>query len=685
MKIGFYPKLAFDGIRKNKRLYIPFILTCTGMVMMYYIISFLRDTETLSYLRGAEQLRMILDFGSWVIAIFACVFLFYTNSFLIRRRKKEFGLYNILGMGKRNIGAIILWEMVITAGVSLVIGLAFGFLFSKIAELGLVNIMGGEIHYTLSFSLHSILMTAAVFCVIFFLMFLNALRQVRFSSAISLLRSENAGEKPPKGNWFLALLGVLLLSTAYTIAVLLKDPIAALVYFFIAVILVIIGTYLLMISGSVIFCRILQKKKGYYYKPEHFVSVSSMVYRMKRNGAGLASICILATMVLVSISSTASLYFGNEDILSTRYPREINLSFRMESVEGVSDENIQKLRQEVLNISESCGVVPTNLYDMRIAQGYGVINGTEILTNRSDVEKLSQNSNSAERKISFVPISDYNVVMNANESLGDDEVLLYTNRCEYRNDSILLPNGKRYRIKKMVDDFVPDGEAASMSLPVMVFFVPDLETAVQDFNTQTEAEGGKLQVLNWIINFDTEKSEDVQTHVFERLGVHFREDVQKETFGYHRITIECKELERQHSFGLFGGLFYLGIMLSCVFLFAAVLIIYYKQISEGYEDQARFDIMQKVGMTKKEIRKSINSQLLTVFFLPLITAGVHLCFAFPMIRKLLLMFNLNNIRLFAVTTGISFLIFALFYTLVYKITSNAYYNIVSGAKQKARE
>lgn len=310
MKTGFYPKLAFDGIRKNRRMYVPFICTCIGMVMMFYIISYLHYSDSVAAMRGGAIVQTMLNLGTITVGIFSCIFLFYTNSFLIRRRKKEFGLYHILGMGKRNIARILFWETMLTALISLVIGIGFGILFSKLAELGMLRLMHAQATYSMQISPDSILFTITVFGCIFILLFFNALRQIHFSGAISLIRSENVGEKPPKGNWILGILGLGCLVVAYYLAVTVADPVSALGMFFIAVILVIFGTYLIMIAGSVLFCRLLQKNKHYYYKANHFVSISSMVYRMKRNGAGLASICILATMVLVMLSTTVSLYFG---------------------------------------------------------------------------------------------------------------------------------------------------------------------------------------------------------------------------------------------------------------------------------------------------------------------------------------------------------------------------------------
>lgn len=679
MRIGFYPKLAASGIRKNKRMFVPYIFTCIGMVMMFYIIMFLAVSDALSSLIGAETIRQIFALGSWVIAVFSGIFLFYTNSFLIRRRKKEFGLYNILGMGKRNIGRILFWETLIIALISVGIGLLAGILFSKLAELGLVNVMHGEVAYDFSVSILAIKRTVQVFGVIFILLLLNSIRQVRFASAINLMRSENAGEKPPKGNWFIGIMGIVILGAAYYLAVTIQDPIVALVTFFAAVIMVIIGTYLTMIAGSVLFCRVLQKKKSYYYKPNHFVSVSSMVYRMKRNGAGLASICILATMVLVMMASTACLYFGEESAINMRYPRDINLEFRVSEADSLSDNNIQILRDGVFAELEARHVTPENGYFYRSANIYGVIEGNTVEVDAAKINAVDAVSSAYQ--LYFVPLEDYNAVMGTNETLNDGEALLYSYRTDYNSDTISFNNGETFKIKKQIEEFTGSGDTAMDMLSSIMLVVPNLENSIRSFEPLEAANGGRLLQMKWIYNFDTGMEPDEQVALYHNLTNTFIDPSVKEKLGYASIYTSSQEFERNDFYGLFGALFYIGIILSIVFIIAAVLIIYYKQISEGYEDQSRFEIMQKVGMTKREIRKSINSQLLTVFFLPLAFAAMHLAFAFPIIRKLLLMFNLNNVLLFAATTGISFIVFTLFYMIVYRITSNAYYNIVSGVKE----
>ena len=679
MRIGFYPKLAASSILKNKRMFVPYIFTCTGMVMMFYIIIFLAVSDALSPLIGVETIRQIFALGSWVIAIFAGIFLFYTNSFLIRRRKKEFGLYNILGMGKRNIARILFWETLIIAVLSIGIGLLAGILFSKLAELGLVNIMHGEVTYDLSISMLAITRAVQVFGVIFILLLLNSIRQVRFASAINLMHSENAGEKPPKGNWFIGIMGLLILGTAYYLAVTIQDPIVALVTFFVAVIMVIIGTYLTMISGSVMFCRMLQKKKSYYYKSNHFVSVSSMVYRMKRNGAGLASICVLATMVLVMMASTTCLYFGEESAINMRYPRDINLEFRVSEAATLSDSNIQTLKAGVSAELEARHVTPENGYFYRSANIYGLIEGNTVEVDASKVNAVDAVSSAY--LFYFVPLEDYNTVMGTNETLNDGEALLYSYRTNYDSDTISFANGETFKIKKQVDRFTGSGDTAMDILSSIMLVVPDLEKGIKSLETIEGANGNRLLQMKWIYNFDTGMEPEQQVELYHSLTSTFVDASLKEKLGYFAIYTSSQEFERNDFYGLFGAIFYIGIILSIVFIIAAVLIIYYKQISEGYEDQSRFEIMQKVGMTKREIRKSINSQLLTVFFLPLAFAAMHLAFAFPIIRKLLLAFNLNNVLLFAATTGISFIVFTLFYMIVYRITSNAYYNIVSGAKE----
>ena len=677
MKVGFYPKLAVMGILKNRRLYVPYILTCIGMVIMQYIITFLSLSPIIGSMEKGENVQSILSLGVWVIAVFAAIFLFYTNSFLIRRRKKEFGLYNILGMGKRNIGHILFWESVIEAVVSLIIGLGVGIALSKIAELGLINMIDGNISYNLSICVPAVTFTATLFAGIFVLILINNLFHIRLSNPMALLKSESAGEKPPKANWVFGIAGAVVLAAAYYIAVSIKNPLSALTWFFIAVIMVIAATYMLFVSGSVVFCRILQKNKKYYYKSNHFVSVSSMAFRMKRNGAGLASICILGTMVLVMIASSACLYIGKEDSLRTAYPRDMISDFQAENAEKMNDELISGIKTVINNVLGEKNLEAQDIIEYKNAQLCGLIRNGVLET---DWNENGENPLMYEELyyVYLIPLSYYNNIMGTNIKLEQNDALIYMPRGTYPFDKLTVKDSVTINVKGVLGDFPVTGEAMTYTVPTLFAVIPDFDETVRTLEEKLNTNGGRdLIQTHWYYAFNMDAPDEIQIEMFDRLWQAFKDNLPF-ACGYSLKSLASNKAD---FYGTFGSLFFLGIILSIVFIFAAVLIIYYKQISEGYEDMARFEIMQKVGMTKKDIRKSINSQMLTVFLLPLVIAGVHLAFAFPMICKLITLFNVINTNLLILTTLVSFFVFALFYTLVYRITSNAYYNIVSGAKE----
>ena len=674
MKRGFYPRLAWSGMRKNSKLYLPYTLACIGMTAMFYILMHLADSPALKLIPSSASVTMTLSLGSFVMGVFSLLFLFYTNSFLVRRRFKEFGLYNVLGMNKGNISRVLAWEALINALISLAGGLFLGIALSKLAELGLVNIMGGDTDLDLRISVKALEFTVMFFCGIFLLIYLNSLIKIRRSSASELVKSENFGEKPPRANWLFGLAGIVILAAAYYIAVSIKTPLTALSLFFIAVIMVIVATYLIFIAGSVWICRLLQKNKRYYYKKNHFVSVSSMVYRMKRNGAGLASICILATMVLVMISSTTCLYFGAEDALRDRYPRDISISASYSGLDSMTDENISALRGE---ISAAVGGAETeNILDYRCASLVGSLKDGILDLSEASIYSTAMTTYDYVAEVYIVPLADYNAIAGTNESLSSGEAMIYAYRMDYTDKTYAVDELVSFRVKKVLDSFpIADGSAMASIAPTVFVIVPDFADTVAKLGGAVSSSGDEPASLSWNYAFDTPVSDEEETAMCERIGERLSEC--SETGGYLYYSRESLAANRADFYGMYGGLFFLGIMLSIAFICAAVLIIYYKQLSEGYEDRRRFEIMQNVGMTKKEIRSSINSQLLTVFFLPLIFAGLHLGFAFPFIHKLLMLFNLSNLPLLIGTTSISFGVFALLYAVVFRVTSNAYYNIVS--------
>lgn len=674
-KTRLYLRLAASGIQKNRKLYYPYLLTCIGMVMMFYILHSLSYAPALHEMRGGGNVELVLSLGKLVIAVFASMFLFYTNSFLIRRRYKEFGLYNVLGMDKKALCMVVFWESLIVAVLALGLGIGFGIAFSKLAELGLVNIIRGTVDYSITVSPECIQITLYLMGAIFVLLTLKSLLQVRFSKPMELLRSENYGEKPPKANYLFALAGAVILGIAYYMAVTIHSPLTALALFFVAVILVIIATYLLFISGSVALCRILQRNKAYYYRKRHFVSVATMVYRMKRNGAGLASICILATMVLVMISSTSSLYFGADDAIRTLYPFDVNFSVHVDSLAELRAEDAAQLRDALLSVPAECGIAVTKTADYRYADIVG-LQREACFEPDSSVVDTSIGVYDELRQLFFMEAGEFNAMMGTDYRVAPGQAMIGTLGCIYEKPELNL-GGLHLRIVGGVTERIPIEDALASFIPSILVLIDDFSElapleAMQDYN------GLPMLWMTMFFGCDMDADEAAILEVYDR-----QEDLlprlpflQKENgLGWRS---DCPAEARNDFYSTFGGLFFLGIVLSLVFLAATVLIIYYKQISEGFEDQSRFAIMQKVGMTRQDIRRSINSQILTVFFAPLLMAGLHLIFAFPMVWKLLQLFNLKNIRVIIVTTVVSFLLFSALYAIVYKLTAGAYYRIVSG-------
>ena len=680
MKTGLYARLAWTGMVKNRRLYLPYLLSCTGMVLMFYILMGLSGSEVLGHMSGGTSSGMILRLGTVVIAVFAVLFLFYTHAFLIRRREREFGLYNVLGMGKGNIARVLLWETAITYGLTTAAGLLLGVALYKLAELGMVRLLGLHITYTLTVSVSSLWQTAVLFAAIHVLILLDGLRQLHAVSAVALLRSESVGEKPPRAQWVLTVIGAVLLGGAYALAVSIKEPLAALLWFFTAVVMVIIATYLLFISGSVTLCRSLQKNRRYYYQPQHFVSVASMTYRMKRNGAGLASVCILATMVLVMISSTTCLYFGQEDAVNSRYPRDLSVTVYGDRY-LLDSEKVTQVRQGVESTIFNFGGNVSNVAEYRTISISGLLDGGDI---RTDSAGASVADSTSVIQIHFLPLEDYNAATGQDLTLGDGQVYVAALRTEFDSDTLSIDGGMIRHVMKREIPMLGGPSAADIT-PSLMVVVPDFEQFVPELQDYFMEKYRSYPAPVWHYGFDTDLPEEQQGDVD---GTPNLEDALN---GYLSgvssdwgvgVSVESKAGNRADFYGTYGGLFFLGIMLSIVFIFAAVAIVYYKQLSEGYEDQSRFGIMQKVGMTKQDIRRSINSQLLTVFYLPLVLAGVHLCFAFPFIHKLLMLFNLDNRGLLIGTTAVSFAVFAVLYAVVYKLTGNTYYRIVAEDTEK---
>ena len=657
-------RLAWSGIQKNRKLYLPYCLTIIGMVMMSYIMQALSYAPALHAMKGGSQLETILSLGKIVIAVFAAIFLLYTNSFLIRRRYREFGLYNVLGMDKNALSWVVFWENLIVAVIGLAVGLALGTLLYKLAELGLVNMIRGQVDDSFVVEPEALKFTLVLFAVIFALIMARSLVQVRRSNPLELLHSEAAGEKPPRANYLLGFLGLALLGGAYYMAVTISNALSAFTCFFVAVLMVIAGTYLVMISGSVVLCRLLQKWKGYYYKKQHFVSVSSMAYRMKRNGAGLASICILATMVLVMISSTGSLYIGAEDAIAVRYPYDSTVKLYFGRLDELDDRNVEKIQRTMERTLEAQKVTPTAEKIFRYVSVSGALLEDRLVTDFTEVNAV-MNYNQV-YSLYLLSQADYNQMYGTDIALQPGQAMVRVYNGSW--------NGSHIQVGALELDVVgqlPCGlEMEDMTLvPSLVLVVSDLQQA------SVPEECNMIFFCGY--DFGLPEEETLEAHRALEAAVKALASEQK-----IHCRVECPIVERQDFYITFGGLFFIGMILSAMFIAAAALIIYYKQVSEGYEDQSRFAIMRKVGMTRQDIKKSVNSQILTVFFIPLLLAGVHLAFAFPLVWQLLTMFSLTNKRLAICTNIGAFLIFCVFYVVIYRFTAHAYYRIVSESERK---
>ncbi|BCZ28379.1 ABC transporter permease [Claveliimonas bilis] len=648
MNSRIYSRLAVSNIKNNRKTYVPFIFTSILTVMMYYIIDALAGNGSIEITNVITVLRM----GCGVMVVFSVIFLFYTNSFLIKRRKKEIAVYNILGMGKGHIGRMLTVETLIVGGTSIAGGIAGGMAFGKLMHLLLIRIIHYDVGMEFHISVQSVSDTVILFAFIFFLTWFYNLFQIRLANPIELLRGGSAGEKEPKTKVILALVGVVTMAAGYYLAVSTKNPLEAINTFFVAVILVIIGTYALFLAGSIALLKLLRKRKKFYYKPNHFVSVSGMIYRMKQNAVGLANICILSTIVLVMISSTVSLYVGMDDVMAHQYPNDYQMTLYEASQEKIDKAN--KLIEEELDRG---GLKKEG----ETACHYGT---AVLISQGGNKFTTSENGTYSPRDLTelyVIPQEDYQKLENTSTSLKENEVIIYTTAENYGRDSIQI-DGRKFQVTEELDDFVLEEKNQSRVAPGMYMIVANDEVAMQLDSLKSG--------LRYDIDFDMTGSDEEKAVVEEKIADRITEELPGTYFTSRQAGTES-------FFGFYGCLFFIGMYLGFMFLVATVLIIYYKQISEGLDDRERYVIMQKVGMDKREIRRAIRSQILIVFFLPLLFSILHIMVAFNVITKLLGIFGLFNTGLFVLCTVVTVLIFAAFYIIVFAITAREYYKIVN--------
>lgn len=664
MNKGMYTKLAITNIKNNRQFYFPYLLTGIITVAMFYIMCALESNPGIQSMPGAKDLGLILRLGIGVIGIFAVIFLFYTNSFIIKRRKKELGIYNILGMEKRHIAKILSKEAFFTAIIAIGGGLVTGVLFHKLACMLLYRMIGFNGGITFSFSKKGVMITAILFAIVYLLTYIYDLFQVQLANPIELLQSGNKGEREPKTKAIMAMLGVLCLGAGYFIAITTKNPIKALTLFFVAVILVIIGTYLLFTAGSIALLKILRRNKGYYYQTKHFTSVSGMIYRMKQNAVGLANICILSTMVLVAVSTTVSLYVGVEDIMKERYPNEINIRAYYDtgapsedSIAPIVEKSVKESGRKIRHEEDYLELYFAAIKD----QGQYSL----------DKEKVKT---AGDRVSGFVVLTREDCKKKYNEEipeLAENEVALFTIK-KTDMDTLVLEN-RSYHVKEIkqfqnTEDFETIADMMDEYYYVIVNDVQDMERLWQ---LQKDIYQENSSSISRQVRLDIDGDSEQKKECFENIKTALGPEQAKA-----RILIDSRQSSLDEFYQIYGGFLFLGLFLGILFLMITVLIIFYKQISEGYDDKERFSIMEKVGMSNDEVKATIRSQVRTVFFLPILMAAIHVGMAFPMIKRLLSLFGLSNTALFAGCMAGTILVFALIYLLVFLKTSKTYYKIV---------
>lgn len=666
-----YFKLAKTNLSNNKPFYIPYIISSIITVAMLYMMSFLSDNKGLNKIMGADSLASIFRLGVGIIVIFSYIFLFYTNSFIIKRRKKEIGVYNILGMEKRHLSKVLFVETIYSAIISLVCGIIVGIAFSKFILMVLYGIIG--IYKTVEFfvNIHGIILCVVSFGILFLLTFLYNFMQIKLANPIELLRGTNVGEREPKTKIFMTIVGVVCLAIAYYIAITTENPLKVLTLFFVAVLLVIIGTFALFTAGSIALLKLLRNNKKFYYNKRHFMAVSGMLYRMKQNAAGLASICILSTMVLVVISTTVSMYVGIQDELMARYPNDVCVTVDYNSVIDKSSE-IEKAIFDEIDSAEIKNKKAFSYLSVFVGQ-----KGDDFTTDKEHLSYQNSYLFYILSKDDFIKIDNSFKDKIGNISKGEAVVVL--NKKYDKKDIKIF--GKNYKVNKSFEHTEDNDLYMISTLNGLGYIILDNDESVQElYDMQEKMLGKGANYYTNKIRFDFKSGNKKQkAAAYKKIDnvvkKYFKENKndKKEISSY---WVESRQENEQNFYLLYGGLFFLGIFLGTMFLMVTVMIIFYKQITEGYDDRERYQILEKVGMSSREVKDTIKSQIRIVFVLPIFAAAVHVTAAFPMVNRILKMLNLNNEKLFAGCLAATIIVFAVIYYLVFKVTSRAYYKIV---------
>lgn len=656
----FYSKFALNNLVKNKRFILPYILSTIFTIASFYILTSLSLGKNLDKLpQGISATKQVLGFGVIVIAIFSAIFLFYTYSFLIKRRVREFGLYSVLGMTKKQIARILILETIFIAVITLVFGLAFGLLFDKLMLLVLLKLFTAGVSFGFVITPIAVFLTILLFGGIFFLLLIYTVIKISRLKIVALLKEENNGEREPKARFILAILGLGLTGYGYYLAQTIQNPIKAITMFFIAVLAVIFGTYLIFMAVSITVLKLMKNNKTFYYKPKNFISVSGLLYRMKRNAVGLANICILSTMVLVTMGTTSALYAGSEEAYNIRFPRDIIVNgYRS------TESKLTEIEKNVKRAVQDAGVEAKDLVSYNMLNVIGRLNGTEISYETGTVGSLDKL-----RTVVVIELKDYNKVSKEQKTLNNGETLLFIDKKGKYEANEIAVQGVNLKIKEKLTEFPGAlGTAAANIMDTYYVVVKDkdtvkeIESALKKKLSISDDEGGIFNYVGFNISDKTKEAKVIEN--FKKL--------EKEG----NINIEGKAENETNFKGFYASFLFIGMFISMIFVVSQVVIMYYKQISEGYEDKGKFGIMRKVGLTDRQIKQSIRSQVLMIFFAPLAVATLHTVVAYPFIEKILKLFLATNNNVFLIALAVTIAVFAVFYLIVYLITSRIYYRII---------
>ncbi len=670
-------------MKSNRRFYLPYILTVIGTAAAFYIMAAIVSDPGSKELaagtsNGPMYVSMFMTLGMFVLGLFSCIFLLYTNSFLMKRRQKELGLYSVLGMSKTNIAGIMVFEALYIALIGIGGGLAVGILLTKLVSLALFRLMRLPVPFGFSVQPIAIIIVVLFFAGLILLTLLANLAKVGRSRPVELLRGGNVGEKEPKANWFLTIVGVLFLGAGYAVAMLVDNPGMAVAVYFLAVFAVIIGTYCLFTSVSIAVLKALRRNKRYYYKAKHFISVSGMLYRMKRNAVGLANICILCTMVMVMVSGTLSLYLGSEEQVNVYCPADVVVETTYYASSTEDHVYNEETGEETIEYHTPYDAAAMDAWFEDYFAGHKLTPSAA-----KAVEYYSFTAVDSEDHVSLVTAvtaeTYAQLTGEAAPELAPGEALAHVPSGYKFGDGLnfLDKDGNTLSIQ-----FVGEAQLSSAQVELNTAILSqseddDIVLVVPDTAALLELVAGQENgSYVWRGQYDFDASDEALAAMVDDYFAASSEGDGVDAGYYDVLRIDLRSETERDVYGLSGGFLFLGVFLGIVFLMATVLIIYYKQVSEGYEDNARFEIMRKVGLSEREARRAIRSQILTVFFMPILVAAIHIAFDFNLVVLLLRLFSLTNVKLTALCTLGTLLVFCAVYAVVYALTARSYYKIV---------